>query len=340
MFADRLFERVLIEPHLAGADTLTIVTGYASPATLIEHTNRLKVAVGALDATLPKLSIDLRVGMFAGGGTTRPEHDAFVRLTRQSLLDGSLRISYFPGPDVVHSKVYLWSAEGLPASAFTGSANYTNPGFGLQRTVQQNVMTYVYPEQADEYCESGMGLLLDCSDVDESTRQRLPVSHQRPSRMSLTRPTKSLSDPPLSDDEWVGVTHSLSLLNTYGGDYFPGGGINWGLSRGRVSKDEAYISIPSAIGRCGFFPPRNVTFDMIGDDSELLSVRVASGENSYGKDLTTTAPNSHLGSYIRRRMGLPPGAFIGRRELDQYGRSDIDVTYVGDGQYTLDFSVS
>ncbi|MGY3380879.1 hypothetical protein ACVWYS_002836 [Arthrobacter sp. TE12231] len=339
MFATELFERVLIQPVLAGADTLTIVSGYASPATIIEHISRLKVALGISGSALPKVSIDLRVGMFAAGGTTRPEHDAFVRLTEQKLLDGNLKVSYFPGPHVVHSKVYVWSAKGSPVDAFVGSANYTNPGFGLQRTGQQNVMTHVYPEVADDYCESGVGLLLACADVDEVTRDQLPLRHQRPSELALARLTERRPGEPSGDGEWVGITRSLSLLKSNGDDYAPGGGINWGLSRGRASEDEAYISVPSAIGQSGFFPPRNVTFDMVGDDLELLSVRIASGDNPYGKDLTTSAPNSHLGSYIRRRMGLASGAFIGRQQLDHYGRSDIDVTYLGNGQYALDFSV-
>lgn len=339
MFSTDLSEKILIEPFKAGADTLTIVSGYASPATIVEHVNRLKAAVGIPGSASLKLSIDLRVGMFAAGGTTRPEHDAFVRLTNQKILNGNLSISYFPGPEVVHSKVYVWSALGIPVAAFTGSANYTNPGFGLQRTGQQNVMTDVDPEEALRYCESDGDRVLACEDVDDGTRDRLPLRHQRPSELALAR----LSDPApgqlSGDDQWVGITRSLSLLQSDGDDYAPGGGINWGLSRGRASADEAYVSVPSTIGKSGFFPPRNVTFDMVGDDLELLSVRIASGNKPYGKDLTTSAPNSHLGSYIRRRMGLVSGAFVGRQQLDQYGRRDIDVTYLGNGQYALDFSV-
>lgn len=339
MFSTELSERVLIQPFMAGADTLTIISGYASPATIIEHVNRLKIARGITGSAIPTVSIDLRVGMFAAGGTTRPEHDAFVRLTSQKIVDGDLRVSYFPGPHVVHSKVYVWSVAGRPAAAFSGSANYTNPGFSLQRTGQQNVMTEVDPEEALQYCQGEANKLVQCADVDDETRDRLPLRRERPSELALNRISHPLPDDLDGDAQWVGKTYSLSLLKKNGDDYAPGGGINWGLSRGRASEDEAYISVPSSIGQSGFFPPRNVTFDMVGDDLELLSVRIASGDNPYGKDLTTSAPNSHLGSYIRRRMGLPSGAFIGTQQLDQYGRSDIDVTYLGNGQYTLDFSV-
>jgi hypothetical protein len=339
MFSTELSDRVLVQPFMAGAETLTIVSGYASPATIIEHVNRLKGARGISGSALPKVSIDLRIGMFAAGGTTRPEHDAFVRLTSQKVLDGDLRVSYFPGPHVVHSKVYVWSAKGSPVAAFAGSANYTNPGFSLQRTGQQNVMTKVDPTEALSYCESEADKLLQCADVDDETRDRLPLRREKPSELALNRLSKTRPEELGGDARWIGQTYRLSLLKKNGDDYAPGGGINWGLSRGRASEDEAYISVPSSVGQSGFFPPRNVTFDMLGDDLELLSVRTASGNNPYGKDLTTSAPNSHLGSYIRRRMGLPSGAFIGRQQLDQYGRSDIDVTYVGNGQYTLDFSV-
>lgn len=339
MFSAYLCDRILIQPFMRGADTLTIVSGYASPATIIEHVNRLKVARGITGSALPEVSIDLRIGMFAAGGTTRPEHDAFVRLTSQKVVDGDLRVSYFPGPNVVHSKVYVWSAAGRPVDAFVGSANYTNPGFSLQSTGQLNLMANVDPGEALGVCMLGAETLVQCADVDDETRDRLPLRREKPSELGLCRVSHPLSDDVEGDAQWVGKTYSLSLLKKNGDDYAPGGGINWGLSRGRASEDEAYISVPSAVGQSGFFPPRNVTFDMVGDDLELLSVRIASGDNPYGKDLTTSAPNSHLGSYIRRRMGLPSGAFIGKQQLDQYGRSDIDVTYLGNGQYTLDFSV-
>lgn len=198
-------------------------------------------------------------------------------------------------------------SQRLTVDAFVGSANYTNPGFGLQRTGQQNVMTHVYPEVAYDYCESCMDPLLACSDVDDATREQLPLRHQRPSELALSRLHERRPGEPSGEGKWIGIARTLSLLKSNGDDYAPGGGINWGLSRGRASQDEAYISVPSVIGQSGFFPPRNVTFDMVGDDLELLSVRIASGDNWYGKDLTTTAPNSHLGSYIRRRMGLPSG---------------------------------
>lgn len=340
MFSEHLSDRILIQPFMVGADSLTIVSGYASPATIIEHVNRLKIARGLTGSALPKVSIDLRIGMFAAGGTTRPEHDAFVRLTGQKILDGDLRVSYFPGPNVVHSKVYVWSAAGRPVNAFVGSANYTNPGFSFQHTGQLNLMTNVDPVEALGICALGAETLVQCTDVDDETRDRLPLRRERPSEMALSRILQPSPEDVEGDAQWIGKTYSLSLLKKNGDDYAAGGGINWGLSRGRASEDEAYISVPSAIGRSGFFPPRNVTFDMVGDDLELLSVRIASGDNPYGKDLTTSAPNSHLGSYIRRRMGLPSGAFVGRQQLDRYGRSDIDVTYLGNGQYALDFSVN
>ena len=55
------------------------------------------------------------------------------------------------------------------------------------------------------------------------------------------------------------------------------------------------------------------------------------------KALHTPKDNSILGRYLRRRMGLPYGAYVTREHLDTYGRTDITFCRVSDRLYHLDF---
>ena len=74
------------------------------------------------------------------------------------------------------------------------------------------------------------------------------------------------------------------------------------------------------------------------DDGEDLIMRVASGSDRCGKDMSTI-PNSELGSYIRKRMGLYEGTKVGIRELLDYGRTYVTITRTSEGNYYLDFSL-
>jgi hypothetical protein len=111
-------------------------------------------------------------------------------------------------------------------------------------------------------------------------------------------------------------------------------GLNWGQRPGR-DKDQAYLSIPSEVRRCGFFPLIAEEFEIFCDDGEVLCCARA---QQFGKALQTIKCNSILGKYFRKRLGLASGHFITIQHLFRYGRLSVDVSKEN-GKYFLDFSV-
>ena len=59
---------------------------------------------------------------------------------------------------------------------------------------------------------------------------------------------------------------------------------------------------------------------------------------TYPKQLTSRV-KSDFGLYIRQRIGVGSGQPVRRRDLEAYGRTDVDVLLLGEGIYELDFSV-
>jgi hypothetical protein len=59
----------------------------------------------------------------------------------------------------------------------------------------------------------------------------------------------------------------------------------------------------------------------------------------YPKQISTFPVKSELGEYIRNRIGVPLGQPVRRHHLERYGRTDIEVSLLGDGVYKFDFSV-
>ena len=126
----------------------------------------------------------------------------------------------------------------------------------------------------------------------------------------------------------------LSLLQR-GGDTGTKSGINWGQRDGR-NPNEAYIPLPVSIARSGFFPLEKNHFTVVTDDGHTLILRV---EQQNDKAITTPLSNAQLGEYLRNRLGASNGAYISRRDLEAYGRTDISFYKLDEEQYYMDFSV-
>jgi hypothetical protein len=71
----------------------------------------------------------------------------------------------------------------------------------------------------------------------------------------------------------------------------------------------------------------------------LLEGNYEIGELTYPKQISSFPLKRILGEYIRQRIGVPNGARITRRNLENYGRTTIDVSLIGQGLYYFDFSV-
>jgi hypothetical protein len=111
-------------------------------------------------------------------------------------------------------------------------------------------------------------------------------------------------------------------------------GLNWGQRPGR-DENQAYLSVPAYIQRSGFFPDRGEPFIVECDDGEILKC-VRSQDN--GKAIETSGNNSILGIYFRKRLGVRSGYLVTIDHLYRYGRISVDIKYINDYKYYLDFS--
>lgn len=109
-------------------------------------------------------------------------------------------------------------------------------------------------------------------------------------------------------------------------------GLNWG-QRGERNRNEACITIPTEVDRAGFFPKRNISFEVKTDDGCTFRLK-RTGDR--GKNLQGEEHLAPLGEYFRRRLGVPSGARVTLHHLQRYGRYDVTFTRKGN-RYELDF---
>ena len=123
------------------------------------------------------------------------------------------------------------------------------------------------------------------------------------------------------------------------------GGVNWGFSDGHVCENDAYVAITKRFieENPDFFPEPGSTINAVWDDGTRMVCSVEGTQyvlgKIYPKQLTSAYDKSVFGTYIRKRTGLPSGYRIKLEDLDTYGRRDIDIQYIGNNTYTIDFSV-
>lgn len=312
MILDRdLYRTVLIDPAIDHAvDKLTIVSGYASASMLSRHRDELREEY-AIDP-----SIDLTIGMAPTDGIANAQHSVYQVL--QGTSRQKINCRYLTGSSSVHAKVYVWSREGNPVVAFSGSANYTHSGF--RRGDRIEAMSEVDADSAYDFCrrihrQSRLCLFESISDLVQFHEPRAIL------RSSIEVPR-------------VGDQVHLPLIDRRTGATPRRSGLNWGQRPGR-DPNQAYISIPSRIYSSNFFPPREERFVVQTDDGATMMF-VRAQDN--GKALHTPESNSLIGSYLRRRLNVPSGEYVTRAHLDRYGRTDVTMIRTDEETYFLDFS--
>ena len=325
MLTQNLFENVLLDPAIQSADTLYIVSGYASATMVSRHFNELK-------KERKKVRIELIVGMAVHDGISARDHTGFQRLS-ESYPDMFIcrYVAYRPS---VHSKTYAWYSDSMPKIGFTGSANYTQSGFSRSR---REAMIEHDARQARAYFDIILGDTVECRDpqVDDFiTVHSEPHYSMREASVSRGERSVSRGEREVNNlDNFPRI--SLSHLDNRGGT---GGrsGLNWGQRPGR-EQNQAYLRVPTSISRTNFFPPIGEYFTVITDDGEILICVCA---QAGGKAIHTPDNNSQMGIYFRRRLGVRMGRFVEREDLERYGRTDVDFYKIDEETYYMDFSVS
>ena len=122
-------DHILLEPIRQGADSLKIVSGYATHTMASWHIKEI-----AEKGHRP-INITLIVGMCSFDGITKAVHEGFKSIVARNgtASQSNLICQYVVDGSPVHSKLYIWERKGVPIQAFMGSANYTQSAFSRSR---------------------------------------------------------------------------------------------------------------------------------------------------------------------------------------------------------------
>lgn len=305
MIFQNLFEEILVSPASGGADELLIVSGYASGSMAYRHLSTPEIAGAGV-------KVQLVVGMAStSDGIRLADHDMFRQLERESPFECHYRIAR----PAVHSKVYVWMRGDAPLRAFVGSANYTEQGFLSGR--QENAMDETDPQEARGYFMDALRGAMEVSrdDIEDNVILRRGEPRSRESDDCIT----------------------VSLLSRAG--VVPArSGLNWGQRYGR-NPNQAYIQLGAARAKSGFFPPRPEQFTVVTDDNlSFIAVRAQKSGDRGGDAIETPEGNHILGAYLRARIGVRSGAPVAKRDLENYGRTDITFCKIEGDTYYMDFS--
>jgi len=323
MIIDNLFEKVLVEPATEGADTLYIVSGYASPAIVYRHLHNTD-----------NIKVELLIGMATRDGIRLGSHNTFKKLAAQDF-PGRFSCKYSTANTPAHLKIYSWYEGINPQKGFAGSANYSQPAFSNN---QLEVMVECDAEPIKNLYDELVSESVDC--FDTSVERRINFYDER---TLITRKVYADGKTELVEEitgkefqlDQTRESVTLSLL-TGAGRIGTRSGLNWGQRPGR-NPNQAYIPVPVGVRETGFFPPIGQHFIILTDDDKGLDCVIA---QQYGKAIHTYKDNSILGSYFRERMGIPLGKYVEMSDFANYGRSDVIMYKIDSETYYMDFSVS
>lgn len=316
MITGDIANSILFEPIESGADTLLVLSSYASPNMASWYMEQL-----CKRRTKP-IDISLVVGMTAYDGISVPAHRGFLSLHNRHIAgsDKSFRCNYICENPPEHSNLYIWLKHEQPELAFTGSADFTQAAFLSSR---KEIMQICSPTDAYDYYLKAESRSCICnhSEIDDM----IIIRNNHPILDNETELRGGIS---------CGSVESVQLsLLTDKGIVAKTSGLNWGQRKGR-NHNEAYIRIPIETARRGFFST-NCHFMALTDDGHTLILRV---EQQGNKALTTPLNNSLLGEYFRTRLNLSNGQLIARDDLEKHGRTDVVFAKIDDELFYMDFS--
>ena len=318
LYSSDFLDMVLIDPIRNGADSLKIVSGYATHTMASWHIKEIA------EKQLDPINITLIVGMCPFDGLSESVHNGFISLVNRNgtANQSNLSCQYVVEGVPVHAKLYLWEKCGVPFIAYVGSANYTQSAFFKQR---RELIQECDPCEAFAYFNQIEAHTMYCNHAEIAEKVVLTKAH----------PVLSGEDTPLVSVRGADVCSiTLSLLSRTG-ETGARSGLNWGQRNGR-EPNQAYIPLPSKYAKSGFFPLNAQQFSVLTDDGNQLILRVEQQDN---KAITTPLNNSLIGEYFRNRLGLANGEYVRKQDLDNYGRTSVTFYKLDDEQYVMDFSV-
>lgn len=322
------------------SDALTVISGYVGAETV------------AMLKNFPDKDFIIVYGMYASDGISKVLHDKFIELLTElnANREGRVYIKYSMIP--VHSKIYCWSKNGIITEVLVGSANFSING--LRKDYKETlypISSLAYHDFV-EYKDYVLSHSIDCTMA--SKFKKSPIN-------------TSMSEQPFANQRIC----RISLLDSR--HHVPAkSGLNWGFSNAHVTRGDAYLPIRIDYIKAfpDLFPQKkyvnglintnskgkasraNDEIELIWDDGHCM-IGLLEGNNEiegviYPNKLCSSSTKKELGDYIRMRLQNKLGANIYNASsinpitaeiLQQYGRTHVDISKIGDGVYYLDFSV-
>ncbi len=316
LYTQNLEELIFHRHEMHETDELIVLSGYLGP----KPVSRLE--------ELPFNSTVI-YGMYGSEGIRPSLHDSLTNIQGEV---ENLNIFYSNLP--VHSKCYVWRKKGEIIHALLGSANFSVNGLTTPFREVLAETTYDTFQPLNEYISHVLNNSISCLEVGME-------------RIIETREQIDYCD--------------MSLLAN-NGEVQNAAGLNWGQNpRNHTTPNDAYIPIrarhirdfpnlfkpkqinPFQTDRRGRMQRHNDSVEIIWDDGltmeGLLEGSQRIGDIVYPKQISSFPSKAELGQYIRTRIGVPLGQPVRRHHLEQYGRTDIRISLLGDGVYKFDFSI-
>ena len=144
----------------------------------------------------------------------------------------------------------------------------------------------------------------------------------------------------------------LTLLTADGKRVHEAAGLNWDFSKvAHVCKNDAYIPlhINTIRNNYAFFDARNNAsnspLEFVWDDGVIMkglfegTMFDKKSSQVYPKQISSYPHKDTLGKYIRTRIGVPLNTMVTLADLQNYGRTDVEITHLGGNKYRLDFYI-
>jgi len=316
LYTEDLEELIFHRHQMHETDELIVLSGYLGPRPV---------------ARLEELPFNSTViyGMYGSEGIKPTLHNSLTSIQGSA---ANLNIFYSQLP--VHSKCYAWRRRGEIIHALVGSANFSVNGLTTPFREVLAETTFDTFRPLNAYIQHVLNNSISCLEIGT---ERIIES--------------------IINAEFC----SMSLLGR-DGEVQNAAGLNWGQNpNNHTTPNDAYIALrtqnirdyphlfqpkqmnPQHLDNRGRMQRHNDSIEIIWDDGVTMEGLLEGSQPVngmiYPKQISSFPAKAELGEYIRTRIGVPLGQPVRRHHLERYGRTDIQVSLLGDGVYKFDFSV-
>lgn len=316
LYTEDLEELIFHRHQMHETDELIILSGYLGPRPV---------------ARLEELPFNSTViyGMYGSEGIKPTLHNSLTTIQGSV---ANLNIFYSQLP--VHSKCYAWRRRGEIIHALVGSANFSVNGLTTPFREVLAETTFDTFRPLNAYIQHVLNNSISCLEIGTERIIEFIINAE---------------------------FCSMSLLGR-DGEVQNAAGLNWGQNpNNHTTPNDAYIALrtqhirdyphlfqpkqmnPQHLDNRGRMQRHNDSIEIIWDDGVTMEGLLEGSQPVngmiYPKQISSFPAKAELGEYIRTRIGVPLGQPVRRHHLERYGRTDIQVSLLGDGVYKFDFSI-